>query len=168
MTKRPALEPIKRSELTKVFTAHLGTTLGAAVLIGRGTAPPAGGWPDTNNPGRGAFTPYAVVKTGTALTPAAGERDVLGANATSWNVSYQVTTHHNAESRVDEAADLVRDAVVTFARDVGGVELDGVAWTLQQVTIPRMGPTTPTRATNPPHWQVTDDVSLHLSRVQRR
>lgn len=166
--KRQAVEPIKRSLLTGELASYLAPLLAVDdILLGRGTAPPEGGWPTTNGPGRGQFTPYVVIKAGMAITPAIGERDSVAANATSWLLNYQLTTHHVSESAVDTAADVLRAAVIGYGRDVGEVDLDGVAWTIQQVTVPRLGATTTTRATDPPHWQVSDDVSLHLSRVSR-
>jgi hypothetical protein len=168
-SRRTLVEPIKRSELTAQLAAYLAPSLSAVgILLGRGTAPPGGGWPATaNGTGRGAFTPYLVIKAGTATNPAVGERDSVATNATSWLVGYQLTTHNTSESTVDTAADIVRATVLGFARDTGLVTLDGVDWALQQVTVPRLGATTVTRATDPPHWQVSDDVSLHLSRVSR-
>lgn len=164
--QRAPLEPIKRSQLTKALTTFLGVELASkSILFGRGTAPPDGGWPDAT-PNKGLFKPYTVIKAGVAVTPASGERDTLAANRGSWLLNYQLTTHHSGESKVDDAADLVRETVILFNRGQDLV-LDGVAWTIQQVLVSRLGATTPTRASNPPHWQVTDDVSLHLSRAQR-
>jgi hypothetical protein len=168
-SKRVLVEPIKRSELTGQLLTYLGPLLDAqGILLGRGTAPPGGGWPATaNGTGRGAFTPYVVLKAGIASTYAPGERDALASNATSWLMTYQLTTHDVSESRVDTTADVLRPMVLGFARDEGLVTLGSVDWAIQQVTVPRLGSTTVTRATDPPHWQVSDDVSLHLSRVSR-
>ena len=167
--KRTLVDPIKRSDLTGAFLAYLGPLLDLeGILLGRGTAPPGGGWPATvNGSGRGIFTPYVVLKAGMASTTAPGERDALSTNATSWLVSYQVTTHDVSESKVDTSADVLRPILIGFGRDVGQITLGGIDWALQQVTVPRLGATTVTRATDPPHWQVSDDVSLHLSRVSR-
>lgn len=165
-TQRTPLEPIKRSLLTSAIVAFMGPALAdAGVLFGRGTAPPKGGWPD-GTPGKGVFVPYVVIKAGPATVPASGEREALGAMRTSWNLTYQMTTHHSAESKVDTAADVVRETIIGFSRGED-IVLDGVAWVLQKIDVPRLGATTPTRATNPAHWQVTDDVSLHLSRSAR-
>ena len=57
---------IKRSELTKAIFDILSESM----LLGRGVAPPSGGWAG-GQPGAGAFTAYAVLKTGVATTPAA-------------------------------------------------------------------------------------------------
>jgi hypothetical protein len=169
-TKREVLAPIRRSELTRTLAAYLGPLLEVeGIALGRGTAPPEGGWPATANgsSGHGVFVPYVVLKAGSASAPAAGERDSLAAIGTSWNLAYQLTTHDVSESRVDDRADVARAVVVSFARDTGELMLDGVEWTVQSVWVPRLGATTTTRATDPPHWQVSDDVSLHLSRVSR-
>ena len=164
---RAAVLPLQRYELTKLFIDYLAGMLAPGILIGRGTAPPAGGFPK-GAPQGGAFKPYVVLKTGVAISPAPGERDALAANMTSWQVTYQLTTHHDAESKVDESADAVRQAAVGLRRQTAAIELNGVVWTLQSVFVPRMGATTPYRGSEPVHWQCTDDVSLHLSRDQRR
>ena len=67
---------------------------------------------------------------------------------------------------MDENADVVREAVLGFSRE-SELSIDGAAWTLQQITIPRLGATSRDGSTDPPHWEVTDDVSLHVSRAQR-
>ncbi|HEY5787505.1 MAG TPA: hypothetical protein VIT65_22295 [Microlunatus sp.] len=151
-------EVIKRSELTKTIFDLLKST----VLLGRGVAPPEGGWPN-GTPGSGAFVPYTVLKTGAATTPGPSQPERLGRYRTSWMVAYAVTFHGKNESSVDEYADTVRDQILALPREVS---LDGVDWTVQQVQIARMGATERDDSTSPAHWRLTDDVSLHLSRVR--
>jgi hypothetical protein len=158
---------IERHLVTKALLAYLGPELEAIdVLLGRGTAPQSGGWQNGGQPGTGTFLPYAVLKTGMATSPAAGERDNLAMYRTSWELTYQVATHHRLDSLVDETAYSVRQVVLGFPR-ADELVLDGVAWTVQRISVPRLGPTVQDRSTDPPHWQVDDDVSLHVSKVSR-
>ena len=159
--------PINRGQLTKQIAAYLGPLLKAeGIELGRGIAPEGGGWQDSGQPGQSTFRPYVVLKAGGAVTPAPGERENLGRRSTSWQLNYVMGTHHRLESLVDETADTVRGIVVGFSRGED-VTLDGVAWTIQSVTVPRLGATGRDSSTDPAHWQVADDVSLHLSRAQR-
>ena len=135
------------------------------LLLGRGVAPPSGGW-GGGQPGAGAFTPYAVLKTGVATTPAPGEPERLGVRRTSWLATYQFTYHERMESAVDEYADVCRDLILSSLPE--RYELDGVDWVLQALQIPRMGATEDDKSTTPSHWRLTDDVSLHLSRASAR
>ena len=154
-------EVLKRSELTKaIFDALSGT-----ILLGRGVAPPGGGWA-SGQPGTGTFTPYAVLKTGVAQTPAPGEPDRLGPRRTSGLVGYQLTYHERMESAADEYGDSVRDQVLISMPTT--FELDGVTWNLNALQIPRMGASERDDSTSPAHWRITDDVSLHLSRASAR
>src|SRR5580765_1867488 len=125
--------PIARSQLTKYLFEHLADV----TLLGRGVAPPDGGWSD-GQPGVGTFANYAVLKTGRAITPAPGEPERTGRFRTSWRVSYQVTYHSVNESNVDELADMGRARIVTFD---GPFTLDGIDWTLQSIQIPQLGAT---------------------------
>jgi hypothetical protein len=151
-------EVLKRSALTKTVFDVLKST----VLLGRGVAPPEGGWPN-GTPGAGVFVPYAVLKTGVASTPGPSQPERLGRFRTSWLVGYAVTFHGKNESSVDEYADTVRDQILQLPKML---TLDGEDWTLQQVQISRMGATERDDSTSPAHWRLTDDVSLHLSRVR--
>lgn len=150
-------EVIKRSLLTKaVFDLLKGQ-----VLIGRGVAPPEGGW-SAGQPGQGTYVPYVVLKTGAAITPGPGQPERLGRVRTSWVVSYAFTYHGKMESAVDEYADVVRDEIIALDK---ALTIDGVEWRVQQVKFDRLGATEIDNSTSPGHWRLTDDVSLHLSRV---
>lgn len=151
---------IDRAALSKQLHAFLGTTV-PGVLVGRGVAPPGGGWPN-GAPNTGAFVPYAVLKTGTAITPAPGEPERLSGRRASWLCRYQITSHSTKESRVEDTAQLMRNAVITFA---GPLTLDTVVWVVQSVLVPQLGATERDDSTDPAGWRVTDDVSLHLSRL---
>jgi hypothetical protein len=160
MSVRPANAPIVRSELTGAVVAHLIDKLVMyvpGILVGRGTAPPAGGW-SQGQPGIGTFVPYVTVKTGTAVSPV--DPQPLSRNRTSWEVSYSLTSTGMMESHCDGVADQVRAAIVALPQ---AFTLGGVGWILQQVKTPRLGPTNRNDSTDPPFWEVTDVVSLHLS-----
>lgn len=164
---RTVLPPIARHLVTKALLEYLGPQLDAQeLMLGRGTAPQAAGWQNGGQPGSGNFLPYVVLKTGAAMTPPAGERDNLAQYRFAWDVTYQVVTHHRLDSLVDDQAAIVRKIVLEFSRGEELV-LDGVAWNIQRISIPRLGPTIQDRSTDPPHWQVADDVSLHISKVGR-
>ena len=156
--------PIARSKLTQAVFSHLQAGLNDGVLVGRGGAPEAGGW-SNGQAGVGTFKDYVVLKTGTASSPAPGQPERLGASRTSWVCGYRLTFHSTKESSVDTAADKARALVVLLPELL---TLDGVDWTLQRVEYARLGDTRPDNSTDPAHWTVTDDVSLHLSRVQTR
>jgi hypothetical protein len=151
-------EVIRRSKLTKALFDHLS----ANVLIGRGGAPRDGGW-SNGQPGSGTFTPYVVLKTGRASTPATGQPERLGPSRTSWVVGYVLTYHNTMESNVDDYADVARDFLVSFPELV---RVDEVDWRVQRLSIDAMGETRQDNSTAPSHWSVSDDVSLHLSRVR--
>lgn len=157
--------PIARSKLTEVIFNHLRLGLASSdILVGRGVAPADGGWPK-GQAGVGAFSDYVVLKTGQATTPAPGQPERMAAQRTSWLCTYALTYHGTKESLVDPMADKGRALLVELE---GPLNLSDVQWTIQRVEIPRLGPTTPDNSTDPPHWTVTDDVSLHVSRVQTR
>ena len=152
--------PLARHELTaKIFSAlRLGIDGG---FVGRGVAPQGGGWPK-GEPGQGDFVDYAVLSTGTAVTPAPGEPERMAARRISWLLNYQVAYHSVNESKVDTVAYGGRKVLVGIE---GPVVLDDVEWTIQSVLIPQFGDTRRDDSTNPSHWKVTDAVSLHLSRA---
>ena len=152
--------PIARSALTTAIIGYLVDALEPGhVLVGRGQAPPEGGW-ENGQPGLGDFVSYVTLKTGPATTPAAGEPARMGVARTSWDVNYSLTSVGALESHADDTADKVREAIVGLPESF---TLRSFTWTLQQVRTPRLGATTPNTATDPPFWEVTDDVSLHLS-----
>lgn len=155
--------PIARDELTATLFDLLKAGM-APALAGRGIAPPGGG-SSVGTAVDGDFVEYAVLKTGPATTPAPGERDRLGRHGTSWLLSYQVAYHSVMETSVDKLAHKGRTAIVALD---GVLTLDGVEWTVQECAIPKLGDTRRDDTTNPSHWSVTDDVSLHLSRVLTR
>lgn len=151
--------PIARSALTQQLVAHLVATLDAGqVLVGRGIAPPEGGWTG-GQPGQGTFKPYVTVKTRVAQPL---QKDPVGRDRTSWDCSYVLTYSHWKDSGCDDIADLGRAAVVTFG-DAAPLSLGGVMWSVQKVNVPRLGATGRNNGTNPPFWEVSDDVSLWVS-----
>lgn len=152
--------PIARSSLTKELVSHLVTLLEPAILVGRGTAPQGGGW-SSGQPGVGTFAPYVTVKAGVAVPR---EAEVLGRKQSrhSWACSYRLSYASHRESFADDTADLGRKALSGLT---GDLILDGVTWSIQKVDFPRLGATGPNNSTDPPFWDVTDDVSLWLSRV---
>jgi len=152
--------PIARSVLTTKVISHLVMTLApAGIQVGRGMAPPEGGWTQ-GQPGEGTFVPYVTLKTGTATTPA-GMSDPVGRSRNSWEVGYVLTSTGALESQADDVGDQVRAAITALQ---GPFSLRGVDWVLQQVRTPRLGATTRNDSTDPPFWDVSDDVSLQLSR----
>lgn len=151
--------PLARAGLTGAIITHLTTTLGTGCLVGRGSAPPEGGWVK-GQPGNGAFVNYTVLKTGNAVTPARGEPEGMGRGKVSWEVNYSLTTAGALESHVDDTADLVRAAIASLA---GPFVLRDDTWSLQLLRVPRLGPTVPNNSVDPPFWEVTDDVSVWLS-----
>ena len=158
-----SVAPIARSALTSQLVAYLSAALApAGVLVGRGTAPTEGGW-ESGQPGTGNFVSYVTVKTGAATTPAAGEPARLGKTRDSWDASYSLTCVGALELHADDTADKVREAIVDLPKVL---HLRDFTWTLQQVRTPRLGAVTRNDSTDPPFWEVTDDVSLHLSLTQ--
>lgn len=155
--------PIDRPALTKALFDHLAE-IANGTLLGRGVAPPSGGWPEGKER-NGAWVNYAVLKTGVAVSPAPGFPERMGRARTSWECSYQLTSHSTRESNVDDVAQQMREHVVKWE---GQVTLDGVEWELQEVGVSRLGDTQRDDSTDPAHWRVTDDVSVRLSRVLSR
>lgn len=157
--------PIARSKLTAVIFNHLRIGLQPKnIAVGRGAAPESGGWSQGQSD-VGDFTNYVVLKTSSATSPAPGQPERLAASRTSWACRYLLTYHSVKESAVDVIADAGRAMLVLLPEEL---TLDSVAWHLQRVEFNRLGDTRPDNSTNPAHWTVTDDVSLHLSRVQTR
>jgi len=154
--------PIHRPALTTALFDFL--VAGTGVLLGRGIAPPGGGWPQGNSR-NGPWVDYAVLKTGQAVTPSPGLPERIGRVRTSWQVSYQITSHSTAESLSDILAQTLRAVVVTWD---GDLTLDGVGWTLEEVDVPTLGPPERDDSTDPAHWRVTDAVSVRLSRDRTR
>lgn len=155
--------PLARAELTRIIVAHLVDQLSIPgtprVLVGRGMAPPEGGW-TKGQPGVEGFTRYTVLKTGNAVTPAPGNPPQMARNATTWECSYSLTTAGAMDSHADDTADLVRDAICLLE---GPFILRNDTWALQKVHVPRLGRTVRNDSTDPPFWEVTDDVSVWLS-----
>lgn len=152
--------PIARSSLTKALVTYLVSVLEPAVLVGRGSAPQSGGW-SAGQPGVGTFTPYLTIKAG-AATPR--ETEVLGRKRAlhSWACSYKMSYASHRESFADDTADKGRKALSVYK---GDLVLDGVTWSIEKIDFPRLGATGPNNTTDPPFWDVTDDVSLWLSRI---
>lgn len=152
--------PIARSGLTSVLVGHLVNALmDTEVIVGRGSAPPEGGW-SGGQPGSGVFKPYVVVKTRPAV-PWLVEGLGRQRQKDSWKCAYQFTTFHRLESKTDDAADTVRAAIATFPL---AFELGGVDWTIQKIDFGALGATSKNDSTDPAYWEVTDDVSLWCSR----
>jgi hypothetical protein len=156
--------PINRPVLTERLFAFLKTGVGPTIKLGRGVAPPAGGWPE-GNPRNGPWVPYSVLKAGPATTPAPGFPEQMARRRVSWQVTYQLTAHHTSESAVDEVAQAQRDVVVGWT---GVVNLGDVAWNIEALEVPRLGATERDDSTDPAHWRVTDDVSLRVYRETSR
>lgn len=151
--------PLARAGLTTIIVAHLVDQLEDVVLVGRGMAPPAGGW-SKGQPGVEGFVNYTVLKTGNAVTPSPGNPQQMARNATTWDCSYSLTTAGAMDSHCDDTADLVRAAISSLE---GPFTLRDDTWTLQQVRVPRLGRTIRNDSTDPPIWEVTDDISVWLS-----
>lgn len=155
--------PIERSLLTRqVVTFMVDALASDQILVGRGTAPQAGGWPQ-GQPGKGDFKEYLTIKTGVATQNPTGP-DTLGhrKNRQGWAVGYLFTYSAVKDSRADDIADLGRKAIVQLD---GNLDLAGEIWTVNRIDIPRLGPSTPNRSTSPPFWEVTDGVSVWLTRA---
>lgn len=152
---------LSRSVLTGQLVAFLGTLLEPKILVGRGVAPPAGGW-DKGQPGIDTFQAYVVVKTGQALPGPASENLGRRTPRAHWRVGYSLLSSGAKESHVDDVADRVREAVVSFG---GTVSLRSVDWTIQKVDVQALGPTTRNDSVDPPFWEVTDAVSVWVSRT---
>lgn len=163
MPLRDTNAPLDRSALTKHVFDTLRTNV-AGVLFGRGIAPPDGGWPG-GDAHSGPWVDYAVLKTGTAVTPAPGAPDAIGRPRTTWLANYAVTSHGTSDSDVDELAQKIRDVVIRLH---GAVTLGDVEWEIDQVLTPRLGGTERDDSSDPAHWRVTDDLSVRLTRVARR
>jgi len=157
-------DPIDRTALTTTLVNHLSTALQTGVLVGRGFAPPRGGWAN-GQPGVGSFQPYTVVRTSRAVTPAPGEPVRIGAALSSWLCSYRLNCFGAMESQAEDTAVQVANAATDLS---GPLTLGGVQWTLQQVLLNALGDVIPNNSTDPPYWQTSVDVSLHLSRAQPR
>lgn len=155
--------PIDRPALTKALFDHLAAEV-TGVLFGRGVAPPGGGWPEGKER-NGVWVPYAVIKTGEAITPAPGHPERLGRDRTSWQCTYYLTSHHTSESAADDLAQLVRSATVLLD---GNLTLGGVDWVIQETAVPKLGASERDDSTDPDHWRVTDTVSVRVARLSAR
>lgn len=151
---------LSRSVLTGLLVSYLGVALEPAILVGRGVAPPAGGW-NKGQPGVDSFQAYTVVKTSQALPGPAPENLGRRAPRAHWRAGYSLLSAGAKESHVDDVADQVREAVVSFA---GDLDLRGISWTIQKVDVQGLGPTTRNDSVDPAFWEVSDTVSVWLSR----
>lgn len=149
---------IDRGGLVRMLLEMAGR---ADVPVGRGAAPQPGGW--TGQMMSSPYQDYAVIKAGASTSPAPGESERLSRYGTSWSITVTVTGHGETEERCDTAAYLVTDELLALD---GDIELGGVSWTVQRVTLPRLGATE--WSNQDKSWRVTYDVSLHLSRKQVR
>ena len=165
MSPAPGVDVILRSGLTKDLFEHLRDELDGSVVVGRGIAPPVGGWTG-GEPGQGVWVDYTVLKTGRATSPAPGEPERLGRQHTSWLCTYQLTHHSTRESLTDELGDKVRAALASYMRRP--LDLGGIDWNLQAINMAELGGSVRDDTTTPAHWSITDVVSLHLSRVSAR
>lgn len=146
--------PINRSVLV---TKLVELARGSNVLIGRGSAPRAGGW-DAQGVGVGEFVPYAVIKAGQATTPAGGEPDRIRQYASSWDCYVQIIGHAETEEVADATAHAATCAVMELN---GDLDLQGQSWTVQRVNVVRLNPTE--WSNQDKAWRTTYEVSLHLS-----
>lgn len=156
-------DPVARSSLTAQLVNYLVAVLEPAILVGRGTAPQAGGWP-SGQPGQGTFVPYVTVKAQSA-TPRL--QDTLGRSRIGWSCAYRLSYSGAKESSTDDVADFGRAAIVGFPgidENPLMVTLGGVAWRLDKIDVPRLGAPGSNSSTDPPFWDVTDDVAFWLSR----
>lgn len=156
--------PIPRHLLTTAVVKHLATQLQPEILVGRGVAPKDGGWVG-GQPGSGLYNSYITLRTGRAITPAPGEPNPIGRVINSWSVSYRMNCFGAMESHAGDVADRACEAISTLE---GPFTLKGVDWVLQQVVFGGMSDIIPNNSTDPPYWQTSADVSLHLSRVRAR
>ena len=150
--------PPARSRLTSILFDYLTTELNSTILIGRGQAPKAGGWPQ-GQPGVGGFAPYVTLKAAQARPGPSPES--LGRPRQAWAIGYTLSCSGQLEGSADDTADQVRDAL---ARLEGPFDLRGVTWTLLTVMFTSLGSVVPNNSTNPPFWDVSDAVSLWLFR----
>lgn len=150
----------ERDLLTQAVVAHLVLSLGTEVAVGRGIAPPEGGWSE-GQPGKGFFKPYVVVKTRMARP---NPPETIGRDRRiRWIMNYQLSVASKLESMVDSQAHLVRTKFLAFT---GIYDLGDGSYEVEQADISTFGATVPNNSTNPPYWDVTDDVSVWLSKVR--
>jgi hypothetical protein len=150
--------PPARSRLTSILFNYLTANLNGTILVGRGQAPPAGGWAK-GQPGVSSFVPYVTVKAAQARPGPSPES--LGRPRQAWQVGYTLSCSGQLEASTDDTADQVRDALTRLE---GPFDLRGVTWTLLTVMFNSLGSLVPNNSTNPPFWDVSDAVSLWLFR----
>jgi len=151
--------PIARSVLTLRVLSHLTNKLPSPILVSSGIAPPGGGWV-SGQPGGSDFVGYTVIKTGVASLL---EADSLASSGQSWKCAYQLSSSGGNESHADDVADQVREAMVSFPESL---TLRDVLWGVQRVEFNQLGAPSMNAAVDPPFWNVTDAVSLWLSRAR--
>lgn len=157
---RPALL-FDRGALTDWLIDQLTTALGGEVLLGDGVAPDQSGWPDSGEPGTGVYIPYTVLRTEVA-TPAPNT-PVGSVEADAWNCSYSFDHFGSQRQQADWVADRVRlawDGLSSGKQELGS----GRSWGLGSFQITRMGAVSRLDQERPPLWQLTDAVSVLLSR----
>lgn len=154
----------ERGVLTDAFIAFLTEALAPKILVGDGEAPPEGGWTGTGQPGAPGqtFKSYVTISTGEAVPL---DRDSIRSAHSSWNCLYVVRSVGADRTQSDWTADKMRQACL-------GIESTSLAmgpeeWILTAVRFTRLGPVTPFRQTNPPTWQTSDTVQLHINRSRQ-
>lgn len=131
----------------------------SGMLVGRGTAPKAGGW--AGQAYDSEFRAYAVVKAGPAR-PGSFEPVGVGMYGASWDVVVQVIGHAETEGQADETAETAAELVIALPSEI---VLPDAAWTLQPPYVSQISETQFSEQTKT--WRTTYDVSLRLSREVR-
>lgn len=146
-----------RGKLTDAFVAHMKATVPTAIaLVGDGAEEPAAGWPG-GNVNQGLYVASVVVSTGDA-TPFS--RDGINSRHTSWQASYGLRSIGAARQQADAVADVARAAAIAFSAstaDIGG-------FTIMDVVFTRLAPVTRNDSTDPPIWQLDDNLTIFVSR----
>jgi hypothetical protein len=166
MSRKPLFE---RGRLTDWLLEELGGALPAEVLLGDGVAPNDGGW-QGGQPGQGKFIGYSVLGTGAAAP--GGTATLAETDSSEWLLRYTLRSAGGVRHQADFCADKARQAWHRLV-DAGepviplGNDADPSNWKVYSPLVVSMGAVSRTDQTQPPFWEVLDEVTVKISRSRR-
>jgi hypothetical protein len=154
-----------RGVLTDLFLEYLEEATPADIKVGDAIKPDGVGW-EPGQPQEGAFVPYVTVATAPAL-PARAEPDSIAGAHNAWVMSYLLTSCGGVRTQADYVGDEVRAAAVAFI-DRSPLDLGDETWSIESVRFDRLGSVDRNDATDPPMWQIGDQVNIRITRGLKR
>lgn len=149
------MSTLSRRKLTDLLVATLEAT---SVPVGRGEAPPAGGWTGQPNAPGSYFTPYYVLIP-QAITATSGPvNDPQG----DVQAPYALESFGLSQGNCEGTADKGREALDALKKTT--VSLGTFTYTIQQVWVEVIGGVSRVAGTDPPYYGESDTLTVWLTR----